>query len=177
MVKYENFPTPVPMSDTINAKALSVNTPENDTIPAEARIVVITPSAACYVKIGATGNNATVPGDTTDGSASELIPVNGSIVRSLQGARTRGYIAASSAALTVESTDGITVGDTLVVAGAGAAGADLTQTVSAVNHTTKVVTLGGNASTTVAGATVTETINQVSVISASACIVTLAYYK
>jgi hypothetical protein len=175
MLRYIDFSAP-PQADFINALSLAAATAKATTIPTGAKFVLITPGAASYFRISAAAA-ATVPGDVADGSASELIPLNGSVLRAIVPAVTKGSITTGTALLTVASTDGITIGDTLVVKGAGVASADLTQTVSAINFATRVVTLGGNASTTVVGAVVTETLSQVSVISPSVCVVTLAFYK
>jgi hypothetical protein len=58
--------------DYVNARALAANTEESTTVPTGASLVRIKCTADFYCVIGAT---ATVPGDTTDGSACELNPV------------------------------------------------------------------------------------------------------
>lgn len=63
--------------DYVNAKALAASTAESETVPALAGKVRFNCTADFYVKIGGT---ATVPGDTTDGSASELNPDGYSVV-------------------------------------------------------------------------------------------------
>jgi hypothetical protein len=162
-------------SDTIMARSLAATTAETVTIPAGANYVIISPSTSLYFRMG-TSVAATVPGDVTDGTAAELIQANPTL-RAIVRARTTGTITTATALLTVASTDGMTVGDTLVVTGAGAAGADLTQTISSINQTTKVVTLGGNASTSVVAAVVTESVTEISVISPNISVVTLSFYK
>jgi len=70
--------------------------------------------------------------------------------------QTTGAIGASSNSLTVNSASGFAVGDGIVVRGAGAGGADLLTTVTAIasGSATATFTLGDNASTTVSGAIV-----------------------
>jgi hypothetical protein len=63
-----DFRTP---SDYVNARALAANTEESTTVPTGASLVRIKCTADFYCVVGAT---ATVPGDTTDGSACELNP-------------------------------------------------------------------------------------------------------
>lgn len=70
---------------------------------------------------------------------------------------TTGSVSSGSASLTVTSALEMAVGDDITVAGAGAAGANLETTISAIAGT--VVTLGANASTTVSGASVWSRIN------------------
>lgn len=60
----------VPLPRYTNAHALAANTAETVTIPAWAGAVRVSVTVASYLKEGAT---ATVPGDTTDGTASFLV--------------------------------------------------------------------------------------------------------
>lgn len=164
----------MPQADFINAKSLAATTQKSDTIPAGAKSVLVTSSTTCYFRIGAV---ASIPGDTADGSSAELLLPVGFTFREIVTYYTTGSITTGTALLTVASTDGLTIGQTVTVAGAGVAGAVLSQTISAINTTTNVVTLGGNASTTVTSQVVTMTPTIISVISPSVCVVTLAYYK
>lgn len=161
-------------SDTINARALAATTAESDTIPTGAKFVLITATDVLYYRVGGT---ATVPGDTTDGSAAELLPLQQSRMVSLEAARTTGSVTASDTALTLTSTDGFRVGDTIVIKGAGGSGADLSTTISALDRSTGVATIAAPATTTVSLTTVTKTVSSISVISPNTCIVTLSYYK
>jgi len=158
-------------SDTINQVSLSAATPATDTIPAGAKFVLINSSTACYYRIGAA---AVVPATITDGSASEPVLTSGSL-RCIAPVATTGWITTGTNTLTVASTDGLAKGYTVVVKGAGVAGADLTQTISSISGL--VVTLGGNASTTVSGAVVTQSITTIGLVAPATCIATLSYYK
>ncbi len=60
----------LPQSDT-NAVSLAASTAESITIPSGATHVVFSGSGDFYMKFNGT---ATVPGDTTDGTAAELNP-------------------------------------------------------------------------------------------------------
>lgn len=62
-------------SDYINARSLAANTAERVTIPTGYNFVVFSATANYYVKVGDGTVTATVPGDTTDGTASELNPL------------------------------------------------------------------------------------------------------
>ena len=67
-----DFPTwLIVQSDAINARSLAAGVAESDTVPAGAGKVLFAATGNYYVKVNGT---ATVPGDTTDGSASELNP-------------------------------------------------------------------------------------------------------
>lgn len=158
-------------SDTINQVSLAANTPTTDTIPAGAKFVLINSSATCYYRIGAA---AVVPGTVTDGSASEPVLSSGSL-RCIAPVATTGSITTGTASLVVASTDGLAKGYTVVVAGAGVAGANLTQTISSISGLT--VTLAGNASTTVSGAVVTQSITTIGLVAPAIGIATLSYYK
>lgn len=164
------------ISDTVNAKVLAANTPKTDTVPAGSRFVLITATATTFFRNWG-GGTLTVPGDVADGSAPELVPSAVPCMRALIGAQTFGTMAAGSATLTVDSTDGITINDTLTVKGAAAAGADLTTTVNSVNASTRVVVLAAAATTGVASTAVTEDISKITVISPTTANVTLAYFK
>jgi len=61
----------IPQSDCINALALAGTGEETSTVPAKAKIVMFSATTDFYMKVNAT---ASVPGDTVDGSASELYP-------------------------------------------------------------------------------------------------------
>lgn len=173
MLRYTDFPVR-PVSDTVNAHVLAAATPEADTIPTGAKFVVIKTTGPAFFRVGAT---AAVPADTTNGSSSELIDVAIPTVLAFYNATTRGFVTAGSAALTVLSTDGLTVGNGIIVAGAGTAGADHSTTISAIDQTTKIVTLGAAAVTTVVDATVTSTPTTISLVSAGTPTVTLSYYR
>ena len=164
------------ISDFVNAKALAANTPETDTVPAGARFVLITSTTTVYFRLWGGGTLA-VPGDTADGSSPELVPSAIPALRAIVPAATTGSITSGSNSLTVDATDGLTINDTVVVTGAGVAGANLTTTVTAVNPATNVVTLTATASTTVSRVPVNETLNSITVISPTTAVVTLAYFK
>lgn len=66
---YPTFARPAP--DYVNAKALSAGANEDETVPSGAKFVVFSATADFYAKRGGT---AAVPGDVSDGSASELNP-------------------------------------------------------------------------------------------------------
>ena len=180
-------------ADWINSIALSANTPNTDTIPAGARFVILNATNTLYVRIGATV--AGVPATISTGAAPELM------ISSTSGwpiARTWasplsivGSIAATTNTLTVSQqgfnpaglasnyspTDGFTIGDTITVAGAGAAGAVLTTTITGVNTSTNVLTLTATASTTVTNSAVAKSFTTICLVSPGTCIVTLMYYK
>jgi len=84
----------LPFSDSINALALAANTAETLSIPAGARFAVFSGTVDFYVK---TGGTATVPGDTTDGSAAELNPT----MRDITGASLISIISAATCIVTV----------------------------------------------------------------------------
>jgi flagellar hook protein FlgE len=69
-------------------------------------------------------------------------------------APTTGSITAATSTLTVAASAGLSIGNTVTIAGAGAAGAPLTTTITAIAG--NVLTLASPASTTVAGAAVTS---------------------
>ena len=62
---------PRPISQSVMARSLAASTAESITPPAGSRYVVLSYTHPTYVNCYTT---ATVPGDTTDGSASELNP-------------------------------------------------------------------------------------------------------
>lgn len=66
---YGEIPRPIPQS--VMARALAANTAEDITPPAGSRYVVFSGNADFYVQPFGT---ATVPGDTTNGTAAELNP-------------------------------------------------------------------------------------------------------
>jgi hypothetical protein len=166
----------LPPSDYVLARSLAANTAENVVIPSGAHYVLISSSAATYVRFGGAGITATVPGDVTDGSASELLP-NNNALRAIVGARTIGSVSSGSTQLSVLALDGFTIGDSITVKGAGAAGGDLTVTISAINVGSNILTLSGTASTTVQDAVVIESVAEISAISAGTPVVTFAFYK
>ncbi len=55
----------------VNARSLAANTAETETVPTGANMVIFSGNVDYYVNSTTT---ATVPGDTTDGTASELNP-------------------------------------------------------------------------------------------------------
>ena len=61
----------VPFSNYVLAKSLAASVAESFTVPAGAAYVVFSANGDFYAKVGGT---ATVPGDVTDGTASELNP-------------------------------------------------------------------------------------------------------
>jgi hypothetical protein len=61
-------------SSYVNAKSLSANTAKLETIPAGYNMVFISATANIYAKFGDSSVVATIPGDTSDGSAAELNP-------------------------------------------------------------------------------------------------------
>lgn len=164
------------ISDTINSKSLAAATPKTDTIPTAARFVLITATSTTYFRIWGGGTLA-VPADVTDGSSPELVPSAIPSMRVIIGANTIGSMASGSAALTVDATDGLTINDTITVKGAGAAGVDLTTTITAVNTTTSVVTLLAAASTTVSRVSVVEDVSKLTVVSPTTAVVVIAYFK
>jgi hypothetical protein len=72
--KLEDVPINFPSVDGVNALALGAGVAENLTIPAGANVMYLAATADVYVNARAV---ATVLGDTTDGSASMLIKLNG----------------------------------------------------------------------------------------------------
>ena len=60
-----------PVSDTVNARSLSAGAAETETVPAGAHFVIFSATGDFYAK---TNGAAAVPGDVTDGTASELNP-------------------------------------------------------------------------------------------------------
>lgn len=74
-LNFELTDQPVNPAGYVNALALAANVAENMATPdTKAYLVRIAGTADIYIGWTAT---ATVPGDTTDGSASELVKVNG----------------------------------------------------------------------------------------------------
>ncbi len=175
MIKFDDSEQPaLPVSDTINAHLLAASTHEEDTVPTGARYVLLTASTIAYYNFVTT---ATIPGDTTDGTASDTLPPGIPILRMIPNFTTTGYVTAGTTALVVNSTDGFTKGATITVKGAGAAGVDLSTTISSINQSTKTITLGASASTTVVDAQVIFAPTTISLIAAGTPVVTLAYYK
>jgi hypothetical protein len=102
LVRLSQLGTPVadsitnfPSADGVNALSLAANVAETVTIPTGANIVRIAATADIYIKAGGT---ATVPGDTTDGTASELIKTSGGAAewRHLQGVSSLSVITAAA---------------------------------------------------------------------------------
>lgn len=62
------------VSPCVNAMALVANDEEAQTLPSQYNFVVISCTSNIYVKLGSSSVVASIPGDTTDGSASELNP-------------------------------------------------------------------------------------------------------
>lgn len=84
----------MPQSDHIDAVDLGINTAESISIPDEARFVLFASTGDFYLKFDDT---AAVPGDVTDGSASELNPT----MRYLKGHTTIGLISPAACVVTV----------------------------------------------------------------------------
>lgn len=61
-------------SDYIDAKAILAGVAERVTIPTGYNMVFISPTNNVFVKCGNSSITATVPGDTSDGTSSELNP-------------------------------------------------------------------------------------------------------
>ena len=90
-----DFPTwLMRQSKNINAKVLAANVAESDTVPADAGKVFFSCTGNYYVN---TRGTATIPIDTTDGSASELNP-SGYIV---SAGETISVIAPAACTLTI----------------------------------------------------------------------------
>lgn len=85
--------TCLPPSDSVMARSLAANTAESITVPAGARYVVFAGTADFYANYTTT---ATVPGDTTDGTASELNPT----MRDVRNVTTISVISGSNAVIT-----------------------------------------------------------------------------
>lgn len=79
--------------DYVDAKALAANTAEAFTVPSNARYVVFSATGDFYVSYTTT---ATVPGDTSDGTACELNPT----IRYIPGVTTISVIAPATTILT-----------------------------------------------------------------------------
>lgn len=79
----------------VNALSLAVSTAESFTVPAGAQYVNFSATANFYANFTTT---ATVPGDTTDGTASVLNPG----LRSLEGATAVSVISAAACIITAE---------------------------------------------------------------------------
>lgn len=87
----------MPVPAYVLARALAASTAEAMTVPAGAQYVfLIHNGTATYARFDAT---ATVPGDTTDGTASMLIPATGLWV-SLEGVTTVSVISAGTPIVT-----------------------------------------------------------------------------
>jgi hypothetical protein len=66
-----NSPVPRPIPSVVNANSLAASVAESITVPTGARYVLFSCTANFYINCYTT---ATVPGDTTDGTASDLNP-------------------------------------------------------------------------------------------------------
>jgi len=77
----------LPFSDAVNAVVLAANTAELIPIPSGAKFVLLTGTVNFYADPTTT---ATVPADTTDGSASELALSTVPVLRSLVGVNATG---------------------------------------------------------------------------------------
>lgn len=84
----------VPPSDCVLAKSLAASTAEDITVPSGAVGAVFSATADFYANYTTT---ATVPGDVTDGSASELNPTT----RDVTGVTTISVISPTTAIVTV----------------------------------------------------------------------------
>jgi len=67
-------PTRVPSTDGVMARLLAVAAAETIVVPSGARYVRLVATQDIYATYGSTAATASIPGDTTDGSASELLP-------------------------------------------------------------------------------------------------------
>lgn len=67
-------PTRIPSTDGVMARALAAATAEAIAVPSGARYVRLVATQDIYATYGSTNSTAAIPGDTTDGSASELLP-------------------------------------------------------------------------------------------------------
>lgn len=83
----------LPPSDLVNALSLSGGVVESMKVPVDARYVVFSGTDNFYVAYDAT---ATVPGDVTDGTASELNPT----MRDLKGVSSISIISPTSCVVT-----------------------------------------------------------------------------
>ena len=83
-----------PFSDTINALSLGVATAESATVPAGAKFCIFSYTTDIYVNSSTT---ATVPGDVTNGSASELNPT----IRNVEGVTTLSIISPAASVVTL----------------------------------------------------------------------------
>lgn len=83
----------LPAPDYVLSRLLAASTAESFTVPAGARFVVFSATADFYANYSTT---ATVPGDVTDGSASELNPS----VRDIQGVSAISIISAATPIVT-----------------------------------------------------------------------------
>lgn len=83
----------LPVSDAINAVSLAANTADSIAIPSGAKFVIFSATADFYLKADGT---ATVPGNTTDGTASELNPT----MRSINDVSALSVISASACIVT-----------------------------------------------------------------------------
>lgn len=67
-------PTRVPSNDGVMARALAAAVAENIAVPAGARYARLAATQDIFATYGSTTSVAAIPGDVTDGSASELLP-------------------------------------------------------------------------------------------------------
>lgn len=83
----------IPFSDTVLARSLSAGVAEAFTVPAGARHVVLSATADFHARPDAT---AAIPGDVTDGTASELNPT----IRNVDGVASISVISAEACIVT-----------------------------------------------------------------------------
>lgn len=83
----------IPAPNFVNSRSLAANTAESITVPSDRNLVVFSATADFYANYTAT---AAVPGDVTDGTASELNPT----VRSVAPGSTISVISPSACVVT-----------------------------------------------------------------------------
>lgn len=83
----------LPISDTVNSRAVTSGNAESITIPSAAKFVVLKCTVDFYANWTTT---ATVPADVTDGTASELNPH----IRRITGGETLSIITAANGVIT-----------------------------------------------------------------------------
>lgn len=83
----------------VNARALAASTAESVTVPSGAKVVVIHTSVPNTTYVQFDGTTATVPGDTTDGSAAHIIGPEGHNF-SCQNVRTISVISSGTPVVT-----------------------------------------------------------------------------
>lgn len=89
----------LPAPTTINSRLLGAGSAESVTIPTGAKYVRLACSVTgMYVRYD--GSAATVPGDVTDGTASEFVPPEGEIFREIGGVTVLSVISAGTPVVT-----------------------------------------------------------------------------